>query len=110
MTLDADEFIRRFLLHVLPGGFMRLRHYGFLANRHKARTLRRCRELLGQPAEPSPRHSQSVVQWMQAVTGIDLTQCPHCGARPLVRLPLPPLPPPAASRGAPVEAPLYDSS
>jgi Putative transposase/Transposase zinc-binding domain len=110
MTLDADEFIRRFLLHVLPGGFMRLRHYGFLANRHKARTLRRCRELLGQPAEPSPRHSQSVVQWMQAVTGIDLTQCPHCGARPLVRLPLPPLPTPAASRGAPVEAPLYDSS
>ena len=58
MTLDADEFIRRFLLHVLPRGFMRLRHYGFLANRHKARTLRRCRELLGQPAEPPPRRPQ----------------------------------------------------
>ena len=100
MTLDADEFIRRFLLHVLPRGFMRLRHYGFLANRHKARTLRRCRELLGQPSEPPPRRPQSVVQWMQEVTGIDLTQCPHCGARPLVRLPLPPLSPPAASRGS----------
>jgi hypothetical protein len=73
MTLDADEFIRRFLLHVLPRGFMRLRHYGFLANRHKARTLRRCRELLGQPAEPPPRRAKSVVQWMQEVTGIDLT-------------------------------------
>jgi Putative transposase/Transposase zinc-binding domain len=110
MTLDADEFIRRFLLHVLPSGFQRLRHYGFLANRHKARTLRRCRELLGQPPDPPPRCPQNVVQWMQAVMGIDLTQCPHCGARPLVRLPLSPSLTPAASRGAPREAPLYDSS
>ena len=110
MTLDADEFIRRFLLHVLPRGFMRLRHYGFLANRHKARTLRRCRELLGQPSEPPPRRAKSVVQWMQEVTGIDLTQCPHCGARPLIRLPLPPRSTPAASRGIPVEVPIYDSS
>ena len=83
MTLDANEFIRRFLLHVLPRGFMRLRHYGFLANRYKARTLRRCRELLGQSSQPSPRHPQSVAQWMQEVTGIDLTQCPHWGSRPL---------------------------
>ena len=52
MTLDADECIRRFLWHVRPRGFMRLRHDGFLAHRHTARTLRRCRELLGQPAEP----------------------------------------------------------
>jgi Putative transposase/Transposase zinc-binding domain len=110
MTLDADEFIRRFLLHVLPRGFMRLRHYGFLANRHKARILRRCRELLGQPAEPPPRRPKSVVQWMQEVTGIDLTQCPHCGARPLIRLPLPSLSTPPASRGTPVEVPIYDSS
>jgi hypothetical protein len=110
MTLNADEFIRRFLLHVLPRGFMRLRHYGFLANRHKARTLRRCRALLGQPSEPLPRHPKSVVQWMQEVTGIDLTQCPHCGARPLMRLPLPPLSTPTASRGTPVEVPIYDSS
>jgi predicted Zn-ribbon and HTH transcriptional regulator len=110
MTLDADEFIRRFLLHGLPRGSMRLRHYGFLANRHKARALRRCRELLGQPSEPPPRRPQSVVQWMQEVTGVDLTQCPHCGASPLVRLPLPPLSPPAASRGTPVEVPIDDSS
>jgi len=99
MTLDADACIRRFLLHVLPRGFMRLRHDGFLANRHKARTLRRCRELLGQPSEPPPRRPKSVGQWMQEVTGIDLTQCPHCGTRPLVRLPLSPLSTPAASRG-----------
>jgi hypothetical protein len=110
MTLDADEFIRRFLLHVLPRGFMRLRHYGFLANRHKAYTLHRCRELLGQPSEPPPHRAKSVVQWVQEVTGIDLTQCPHCGSRPLVRLPLPPLSTRAASRGTPGEVPIDDSS
>ena len=110
MTLDADEFIRRFLLPVLPRGFMRLRHYGFLANRHKARTLRRCRELLGQPSAPPPRRAKSVVQWMQEVTGIDLTQCPHCGAKPLVRLPLPPLSPPTARQGVPLDSPRFDSS
>ncbi len=110
MMLDADEFIRRFLLHVLPRGFMRIRPYGFLANRHKARALRRCRDLLGQPADPPRRSPKSVVQWMQEVTGIDLTQCPHCGTRPLVRLPLPPLWMPPASRGASVEVPICDSS
>jgi Putative transposase len=110
MTLAADECIRRFLLHVLPSGFMRLRHYGFLANRHKARTLRRCRALLGQPSTLPPRSPQSVRQWMQKVTGIDLTQWPHCGARPLLRLPLPSLSPPAARRGTPVEGLVCDSS
>ena len=55
MTLEAHEFIRRFLLHVLPHGFQRLRHVGFLANRCKARALRQCRQLLGQPPESPPR-------------------------------------------------------
>jgi hypothetical protein len=110
MRLDADEFIRRFLLHVLPRGFMRIRHYGFLANRHKAHALRRCRDLLGQPADPPRCSPKSVVQWMQEVIGIDLTQCPHCGTKPLVRRPLPPLLTRPVSRGAAVEAPICDSS
>jgi hypothetical protein len=110
MTLDADEFIRRFLLHVLPRGFMRLRHYGFLANRHKARPLRRCRALRGQPADPPSRSPKSVVQWRHEVTGSALPQCPPCGARPLVRLPLPPLSPPTARHGVPREPPRFDSS
>jgi hypothetical protein len=109
-VLDAHEFIHRCLLPGLPRGFMRLRHYGFLANRHQARPLRHCRELRGQPSTPSPRRPPSVVQWMQAVTGIDLTQWPHCGAKPLVRLPLPPLSIPAVNRGAPVAVPICDSS
>jgi hypothetical protein len=58
MTLDAVEFLRRFLLHVLPRGFQRMRHYGFFANGQRKGKLPRCRELLGQallaPAETSP--------------------------------------------------------
>lgn len=50
MTLSATEFLRRFLLHVLPSGFVRIRHYGFLANRHRQEKLALCRKLLRQPA------------------------------------------------------------
>jgi hypothetical protein len=55
MALSAVEFLRRFLLHVLPTGFVRIRHYGFLAHRHRAAKLARCRELLGVAAvDPEP--------------------------------------------------------
>jgi hypothetical protein len=50
MCLDAQEFVRRFLLHVLPTGFQRIRHYGLLANRYRQIKLDRCRQLLGAPA------------------------------------------------------------
>ena len=57
MTLAADEFIRRFLLHTLPDGFHRIRHYGFLANGHRAAKLALCRKLLDddgcKPGSPS---------------------------------------------------------
>ena len=52
MTLTADEFIRRFLLHVLPEGFQRIRYYGFLCNRYREQKLAHCRELLGMEIEP----------------------------------------------------------
>jgi hypothetical protein len=110
MRRDADACIRRFLLHVLPHGCMRLRPDGFLANRPKARTLRCCRELLGQPSELPPHRPKSVVQWMQAVMGLDLTPCPHGGARPLGRFPLPPLTPLAVRQGVPLATPRFDSS
>jgi hypothetical protein len=54
MTLEAEEFIRRFLLHVLPEGFQRIRYYGFLANRYREQKLTRCRELLDMPAPEPP--------------------------------------------------------
>jgi hypothetical protein len=54
MTLSAEEFIRRFLLHVLPKGFVRIRHYGLLASRNVSTRLERCRQLLGAPAPTMP--------------------------------------------------------
>ena len=55
MTLDAHEFIRRFLLHTLPDGFHRIRHYGFLANGHRATRLDLCRRLLANPQQDDAR-------------------------------------------------------
>ncbi len=55
MTRRAEEFLRRVLLHVVPRGFMRIRHYGIVANRHREQQLRRCRELLGVPARLPPQ-------------------------------------------------------
>ena len=77
-TLDAQEFIRRFLLHVLPDGFMRVRHFGFLANRAKKHALPQCRKLLGlNPALPEvPNKSPQAL--MLELTGTDLSRCPSC--------------------------------
>jgi hypothetical protein len=110
MSLEAHECIRRFLLHVLPRGFQRRRHVGFLANRCKARTLRQCRHLLGQPPALPPRKSPSVVEWMRQRTGIDLTQCPQCGHGPLVRSPLLTLTVRALGQEASAKVPSWDSS
>lgn len=78
MTLEADEFLRRFLLHVVPRGFMRIRHFGLLANRTRRATLTRCRALLGQPpTESAPL--ESAVELLQRLTGLDLARCPACG-------------------------------
>ena len=78
-TIDAVEFIRRFLLHVLPKGFMRIRHYGLFANRCKGENVRRCRELLGLSRELPEVVNQSVQEMMLKLTGKDITLCPCCG-------------------------------
>lgn len=106
LTLPAHEFIRRFLLHVVPHGLQRLRHIGFLANRCKAKALRQCRHLLNQPAPPRPQ-KKTVAEWMWQLTGTDLTRCPQCGHGPLHRIPLTALPPRVGRRVVP---PVWDSS
>src|SRR3989442_6376401 len=78
MTLQADEFIRRFLLHVLPDGFMRIRHFGFLANRTKRDNLSRCRQLLGLSPTLPQSIEKTFQQRMLELTGVDLSQCPCC--------------------------------
>ena len=78
LTLDTDEFLRRFLLHVVPRGFMRIRHFGLLANRTRHVTLDRCRRLLDQP--PPPAHAaEPLADLVLRLTGIDLARCPVCG-------------------------------
>ena len=84
MELPALEFLRRFLLHVVPRGFVRVRHYGILANCHRAQRLARCRELLGQNhISPSPATTEALADSVQRLLGIDISRCPHCGQGPL---------------------------
>jgi hypothetical protein len=79
MTLPAKEFIRRFLIHVLPDGFHRIRYYGFLSNCHRARKLERCRELLRMaPVEPAADPPADYRDRFEALTGQSLRECPHC--------------------------------
>jgi hypothetical protein len=78
MRLPAREFIHRFLKHVLPSGFMRIRHYGLLANRTKKEALAVCRNLLG-AAAPEPEPKRTLADWILLWTGQDVTRCPVCG-------------------------------
>ena len=79
MTLSADEFMRRFLLHVLPRGFQRIRQFGLLANRRRDE-LARCRQLLGAADQTVNSLSQDYKSLYQTVTGTSLLQCPACRA------------------------------
>jgi len=82
--LDAQEFIRRFLLHVLPNRFMRIRHFGFLANRSKKRALARCRALLNSRPSGSPPDRLSAKDLLLKLTGVDYSRCPCCRSGNLI--------------------------
>ncbi len=90
MTLSAEEFIRRFLLHVLPEGFQRIRYYGFLGNRYRQEKLDRCRRLLGMPAasqQPTPTSTdEHYLDRYEELTGTSLRQCPQCQSGRMVRV------------------------
>ena len=80
MTLTASEFVRRLLLHVLPTGFVRIRHYGILSNRHRQEDLALCRQLLGGSRPPKRGHWS---RWSSPRTPVSVTPtrvCPKCGA------------------------------
>ena len=74
MTLPADEFLRRFLLHLLPRGFVRIRNFGFLANRRRATLLPLCRQLLHASAE-----NTAATTPRSATRSEPLWRCPKCG-------------------------------
>lgn len=88
MTLPVEEFIRRFLLHILPHRFVRIRYYGLFANRHRSRQLERCRVLLKAASAPS-LESEEREDWesvYRRVTGKDPTLCAECGHGHLSRV------------------------
>ena len=78
VRIEGVEFVDRFLLHVLPTGFERIRHYGLLAPAHKAQRSALARTAPNAP-QPDPIVIESVAQFMQRVTRLDMTACPHCG-------------------------------
>jgi hypothetical protein len=89
MLLGADEFIRRFLLHVLPKGFVRIRHYGLLASVNVAGKLEQCRRLLEAHYQPKP--ARPIKTWIEQLlewTGQEPLRCPQCQG-PLTRRELP---------------------
>ena len=77
ITISAVEFIRRFLLHSLPTGFVRIRHYGFLANRNRQTILKIIRKLLKMPTVLA-KTQLSLEEMMLQLTGTDITTCPCC--------------------------------
>ena len=81
MTLSADEFTRRFLLHTLPERFQRIRYYGFLSNRFRQEKLVQCRQLLGMPPLPSASETNMAKDYrdrFEELTGVSLRKCPVC--------------------------------
>ena len=107
MTLDAQEFIKRFLIHVLPDGFQKIRYFGFMANRRRAANLALCRELIPHSAPGAP--ALVVKDWTERyrlLTGEDLRLCPACKLGRLISTrDLPPLSPEQTKQVTP-----YDTS
>ncbi len=84
LTIDAHEFMRRFLLHVLPKRYMRIRYYGFLFNRGRKRTIAICRSLLGVKEEQKEPVVVNARELMMSLTGLDISRCPRCKIGTLV--------------------------
>jgi len=84
MTLSANEFVHRFLMHVLPSGFVRIRHYGFLSNRNRGEKVALCRELLGDVQSPEPDMADHIDEPKAAIEVTPTRVCPACGARRMI--------------------------
>jgi len=86
LTLNVDEFIRRFLLHVLPRGFTKIRYYGFLAHANKKTCIELIRTLIGATTVYVKKLVENVQEMMLRLTGTDICDCPQCGKGKLVYL------------------------
>jgi len=110
MTICAQEFIRRFLLHVLPDSYVRIRHYGFLANRCKREDMAKCRELLGLSADLPPVPEETAQEKMLRLTGVDVTECPRCKQGRMRRVIELPILSACVSRSPPIMLEVLDTS
>jgi len=86
MTLDAHEFIRRFLLHVLPMGFMKIRYFGFLSHKNKKQALPLIRKLIDPDAKLPEKIVETIIEMMHRLTGKDITCCPKCGKGKMIKI------------------------
>jgi hypothetical protein len=77
-TLEAVGFLQRFLYHILPNRFTRIRHYGFLSNRNRKRKLQIIRGLLD-ASSPAPLAPKTLASWLESILGYDPSRCPRCG-------------------------------
>ncbi|MBU0675538.1 MAG: IS91 family transposase [Proteobacteria bacterium] len=79
LTVKAAEFIRRYLLHILPNGFMKIRYFGFLASTNKKTSIALLRQLINLDAELTEKMKETVQEMMLRLTGVDIFCCPECG-------------------------------
>jgi predicted Zn-ribbon and HTH transcriptional regulator len=86
MTLDANEFIRRFLLHVLPKGLIKIRYFGFLAHTNKKKDIALIRKLIDADATFPDKINESISEMMLRLTGIDINCCPVCKKGKMIRI------------------------
>jgi hypothetical protein len=89
-TLEPEEFMERYLQHVVPVNFYRIRHYGLYANRNRKRLLRQAMLALGYFPEIEKPEPKTPEQWLTIMTGEDITLCPQCKEGKLHRMPFPP--------------------
>lgn len=85
MTISAQEFIRRFLIHILPCGFMKIRHYGLLGNRNRQKKLKTCKRLTGTAIVP--KMQLTTLELVRKLIGREVSLCPYCGSTQRTRLP-----------------------
>ena len=84
LTLKATEFIRRYLLHILPRGFMKIRYFGFLGHANKKVSIPLLRLLIDPEVKVAAKLSETVQEMMMRLTGVDLSLCPECGKGKMV--------------------------
>lgn len=78
MAIEAHEFIRRFLLHILPKGFMEIRYFGFLAHKNKKQAIPILRKLINPEAKLPEKVKETIQEIILRLTGSDMTCCPKC--------------------------------